>query len=331
MQKPRVFSGIQATGRQTIGNFATVRNWPLLAQTNDCIYCVVDLHAITVTRKPEDLRRESMEMFASLLACGIDPEENILFMQSHVAGHSQLAWLLGCHTMFGELSRMHQFKDKSARHATNINAGLFTYPVLMAADILLYDTKIVPVGHDQKQHVELARDVCQRFNTVYGPVFVEPEPQIAKVGARIMSLADPTKKMSKSDENVNATIFLSDSKDDIVRKCKKAVTDTEPCVRYDPDNKPGVANLMTLYSIATGKDFTEIEKIFEGQGYGVFKPAVAEAIDALIAPVRAKTQALIEDRAYLEAFMKSGAARAEAIAQKTLQRVHEVMGFYENR
>lgn len=326
--KDRVFSGVQSTGRLTFGNYSTAHRWPALAEKYDCIYCVVDLHAITVTRKPEELRRETRELYATFLALGIDPKKNILFIQSHVPAHSELSWLLSCHTMFGELSRMTQFKDKSARHTTNVNAGLFTYPVLMAADILLYDTKIVPVGHDQKQHVELARDVCIRFNGVYGDVFTVPEPQIAGTGARVMSLLDPTKKMSKSDPNENSTLFIMDDKDAIIKKLKRAVTDSDGTVRFDPENKAGVANLMTLYHIATGKAFDEIEKEFDGKGYGVFKTAVAEAVADCLDPIQRKIKEYMNDSAQLDAYMRDGAARANEIAVKTLGRVHDAMGFY---
>jgi len=326
--KKRVFSGVQSTGRLTFGNYATMRHWPKLADTHECIYCVVDLHAVTVTRKPEDLRRETRGIFAALLALGIDPERDIPFIQSHVPAHSELMWLLGCHTMFGELSRMTQFKDKSARHESNINAGLFTYPVLMAADILLYDAHIVPVGEDQKQHVELSRDICLRFNGRYGDVLTVPEPLIAKVGARVSSLLEPTKKMSKSDPNENASIFIMDDKDTIIKKLKRAVTDSDGAVRYDPENKPGVANLMTLYHVATGKDFSEIEKEFDGKGYGVFKPAVAEAVADCLTPVRERVNGYLSDDAQLDALARRGAEKANGIAGNTLERVHNAMGFY---
>jgi tryptophanyl-tRNA synthetase len=326
--KKRVFSGVQSTGLLTFGNYATMRHWPKLADSNECMYCVVDLHAVTVARKPEDLRRETRGIFAALLALGIDPERDIPFIQSHVAAHSELMWLLGCHTMFGELSRMTQFKDKSARHETNINAGLFTYPILMAADILLYDTHIVPVGDDQKQHVELARDICLRFNGRYGDVFTVPEPLIAKVGARISSLLEPTKKMSKSDPNESASIFITDDKDTIIKKMKRAVTDSDGAVRYNPESKPGVANLMTLYHVATGKAFDEIEKEFDGKGYGIFKTAVAEAVADCLTPVRERVNEYLSDTARLDALARRGAERATEIAAKTLKRAYDAMGFY---
>ena len=326
--RERVLSGIQATGKPTVGNYATLRHWPGMSEKYDCVYCVVDLHAVTVQRKPEELRRESLEIFSFLLSLGLDPKRDILFLQGHVPQHSELSWLLGCYTMFGELSRMHQFKEKSDSHKQNINAGLFTYPVLMAADILLYDAKLVPVGTDQKQHVELARDVCLRFNGIYGDVLTVPEPWIAEVGARVMSLAEPNKKMSKSDENPNASIFITDDKDAILKKCRRAVTDAEPCVRYDPENKPGVSNLMTLYSVATGMSFDSIEREFEGQGYGVFKPAVGEAIDAALAPIRGNMASLLSDKAQLDAYLRAGAERASDIASGVLNRVKNAMGFY---
>jgi tryptophanyl-tRNA synthetase len=326
--KKRVFSGVQSTGLLTFGNYATMRHWSKLADENECLYCVVDLHAVTVARKPEDLRRETRGIFAALLALGIDPERDIPFIQSHVPAHSELMWLLGCHTMFGELSRMTQFKDKSARHESNINAGLFTYPILMAADILLYDTNIVPVGDDQKQHVELSRDICLRFNGRYGNVFTVPEPLIAKVGARISSLLEPAKKMSKSDPNENASIYITDDRDAIVKKMKRAVTDSDGAVRYDPGNKPGVANLMTLYHVATGSTFEEIEKEFDGKGYGVFKNAVAEAVADCLTPVRERVNNYLSDAAQLDALARRGAERAGEIAVKTLERVYNAMGFY---
>lgn len=327
--KQRVFSGIKPTGHLTFGHYSTAGKWPALAEQYDCIYCVVDLHAVTVTLEPQVLRQDTRELYATYLALGLDPEKNILFLQSHVPAHSELSWLLSCHTMFGELSRMTQFKDKSKNNANNINAGLFTYPVLMAADILLYDAKIVPVGEDQKQHVEIARDICLRFNGKFGDVFTVPEPQIAKTGARVMNLLEPEKKMSKTDDNDNATIFIMDERDTIIKKIKRAVTDSDGGVRFDPENKPGVANLMTIYSVATGKTFDEIEKEFDGKGYGIFKPAVAEAVADCLEPVRLKIKDYLDDTAQLDAYMRDGAERANAIAVKTLERVRNAMGFYK--
>ncbi|MBP1571187.1 MAG: tryptophan--tRNA ligase, partial [Oscillospiraceae bacterium] len=272
--KKRVFSGIQPTGAFTLGNYlGAVRNWPLLQDEYDCIYCVVDQHAITVRQTPAELRKKTYEAAAMLLASGIDPQKSLLFIQSHVPQHSQLAWVLSCNAQFGELSRMTQFKDKSAKHADNINTGLFTYPVLMAADILLYGTHYVPVGGDQKQHVELARDIAQRFNNAYSDTFVLPEPMIPKVGARIMSLQEPTKKMSKSDANEKSFVLMTDSADVIMKKFKSAVTDSDGVVRFDVENKPGISNLMGIYSVMTGKTMADIEKEFDGQGYGTFKTA----------------------------------------------------------
>jgi tryptophanyl-tRNA synthetase len=326
--KKRVFSGIKPTGHLTFGHYSTAGRWSSLAEQYDCLYCVVDLHAVTVTLEPENLRRDTRELLATFLALGLDPGKNTLFLQSHVPAHSELSWLLSCNTMFGELSRMTQFKDKSARNADNINAGLFTYPVLMAADILLYDTHIVPVGDDQKQHVELARDICLRFNGKYGDIFTVPEPQIAKTGARVMSLLEPNRKMDKSDPNENAVLFITDSRDTIIKKLKRAVTDSGGEVRYDPENKAGVANLMTLYHIATGKAFDEIEREFDGQGYGVFKTAVAEAVSDCLAPIKQRIDDYLSDTAQLDVYMRNGAERANEIAVKTLERVYSAMGFY---
>ncbi|MCL2080704.1 MAG: tryptophan--tRNA ligase [Oscillospiraceae bacterium] len=327
--RKRVFSGVQPTGRLTFGNYSTMRHWPKLADDHDCIYCVVDLHSVTITRKPEELRNETRKVFAALLALGIDPDRDIPFIQSHVPAHSELMWLLGCHTMFGELSRMTQFKDKSARHATNVNVGLFTYPVLQAADILLYDAHFVPVGEDQRQHVELSRDICLRFNGRYGDVLTVPEPLIKGAGARVMSLSEPSEKMSKSDPNENATLFVTDGRDTIVKKIKRAVTDSDGAVRYDTENKPGVANLMTLYHISTDKPFGEIEREFDGRGYGVFKAAVAEAVADCLTPVGQRLNEYLSDAAQLDALARRGAEKASERAVKTLERVYNAMGFYK--
>ena len=283
--KKRIFSGVQPTGNLTIGNYlGAIKNWTTLQDDYECLYCVVNQHAITVRQVPADLRRRTYETLALYMACGLDPEKNTLYVQSHVKEHAELAWLLNCFTGFGELSRMTQFKDKSAKHADNVNAGLFTYPVLMAADILLYQADLVPVGIDQKQHIELTRDVAERFNAVYSDTFTIPEPYMPKTGTKIMSLQDPTKKMSKSDENENATVRILDDKDTIIRKFKRAVTDSDTVVRYSED-KPGVSNLMSIYSCFTGKDYDAIEKEFEGRGYGDFKMAVGEACADALAPV----------------------------------------------
>ena len=324
--KKRIFSGIQPTGAFTLGNYVgAVRNWGKLQDEYDCIYSVVDLHALTVRQTPADLRRQTLEAAAMLLAAGIDPEQSILFVQSHVPAHSQLGWVLACNSQFGDLSRMTQFKDKSAKHADNINAGLFTYPCLMAADILLYGTDLVPVGMDQKQHLELARGIAQRFNTVYSPTFTVPDGYFPKVGAKVMSLQDPEKKMSKSDDNVNSFILMSDDADTIRRKCKRAVTDSDGVVRAG-DDKPGVTNLMSIYSAMTGASFEAIEAEFEGKGYGDFKLAVAESIIAELAPIQAEYNRLLADKAYLNETLKNGAERASRLAYRTLNKVYKKIG-----
>jgi len=298
--KKLIFSGIQPTGTFTLGNYiGAVRNWGPLQDEYNCIYCVVDMHAITVKQDPVKLRQSSLNSYALLMACGIDPEKSILFIQSHVKTHAELSWVLGCNTQFGELSRMTQFKDKSQRHPDDINSGLFTYPVLMAADILAYNADLVPVGVDQKQHLELARNIAQRFNQRYGDFFTLPEPYIPKVGAKVMSLQEPTKKMSKSDDNPNAVILILDDKDTIIRKFKRAVTDSETEVCYR-DGKDGINNLMTIYSTVTGKDFASIESEFAGKGYGDFKLAVGEAVADHLEPVRAEFARLSKDKEYVE-------------------------------
>ncbi|MBQ8577957.1 MAG: tryptophan--tRNA ligase [Clostridia bacterium] len=327
--KKRIFSGVQPTGNLTIGNYlGAIKNWTTLQDDYECIYCVVNQHAITVRQDPAALRRATYETLAVYLAAGLDPEKNTLFIQSHVPAHAELAWVLNCYTMFGELSRMTQFKDKSAKHADNVNAGLFTYPVLMAADILLYQANLVPVGIDQKQHVELTRDIAERFNSVYSDMFTIPEPYMPKTGTKIMSLQDPTKKMSKSDENENATVRILDDKDTIIRKFKRAVTDSDTNVRYAED-KPGISNLMSIYSCFTGKDFDAIEAEFAGKGYGDFKLAVGEACADALAPVRSRFTELMADKAYLESVAKAGAEHASYIARKTLSKVYRKVGFVE--
>ena len=326
--KKVIFSGIQPSGALHLGNYlGALRNWVAMQDEYDCVYCVVDEHAITVRQDPAALRRQTIELFAQLVACGIDPEKSILFIQSHVPAHAELGWVLDCYTMFGELSRMTQFKDKSAKHADNVNAGLFTYPSLMAADILLYQTDLVPVGEDQKQHVELARNIVQRFNGVYGDVFTMPEAYIPKVGARVMSLNQPDSKMSKSI--LEGCVYLMDSPDDIMRKFKRAITDsdTENCVRYDRANKPGVATLIDIYAAITGRSYEQIEVEFEGKGYGAFKPAVGEAVVELLRPVREETVRLLGDKAYLEGLYRAGAEKAASVAQRTLRKVHKKVGF----
>ena len=326
--KKRVFSGIQPTGAFTLGNYiGAVRNWPLLQDEYDCIYCVVDQHALTVRQVPAELRKRSYEASAMLLASGIDPQKSLVFIQSHVPQHSQLAWVLSCNAQYGELSRMTQFKDKSSKHADNINTGLFTYPVLMAADIMLYGTHYVPVGGDQKQHVELARDIAQRFNNAYSETFVLPEPMIPKVGARVMSLQEPTKKMSKSDTNEKSFVLMTDSADVIMKKFKSAVTDSDGVVKYDTENKPGISNLMGVYSVMTGKNFEEIEKEFDGQGYGTFKTAVAESVIDTLRPVQDEYARILADKAYLEGVLKDGAEKARYQANKVLSKVYRKVGF----
>lgn len=329
-EKKVILSGIQPSGELTLGSYlGAIKNWVELADEYDCYYMMADMHSITVRQNPADLRRRTLTQMAAYIACGLDPEKNTIFIQSHVPAHAELAWVLNCYTMFGELSRMTQFKDKSAKNADNINAGLFTYPALMAADILLYQADLVPVGGDQKQHVEICRDIANRFNGVYGEVFQIPEPYIPKVGARIMSLTSPDSKMSKSDKDPNGCVYVLEKPEDILRKFKKAVTDsdTERCVRYDPEQKPGVSNLMAIYSVATGRSFDEIEAEFDGKGYGAFKPAVGEAVVELLRPLREESERIMKDKAYLESVYKEGAAHASYLANKTLSKVHRKIGF----
>ena len=325
--KKIVFSGVQPSGNLTIGNYlGAIKNFSRFSEDYKTFYCVVDLHAITVRQVPAELRKRTDETLALYMACGLDPEKNTLFVQSHVPQHAELGWILDCYTMFGELSRMTQFKDKSAKNAQNINAGLFTYPALMAADILLYQTDIVPVGIDQKQHLELARDVASRFNLIYSDTFKIPEGYIPTDTMKIMSLQEPTAKMSKSDPNENAVVRILDSKDDIMRKFKRAVTDSETSVRYSED-KPGVSNLMTIYRAFSGKSFEEIEREFDGKGYGDFKLAVGEACADGLANVRDEFAKLMQDKAYLEAMMKKGAEDAYGYARRTMSKVRRKIGF----
>lgn len=326
--KKVMLSGIQPSGDLTLGSYlGAIKNWSERAEIFDCYYFMADLHSITVRQNPADLRRRTMEQLAQYIACGLDPEKNTLFIQSHVPQHAQLSWVLSCYTMFGELSRMTQFKDKSARNADNINAGLFTYPCLMAADILLYQPDFVPVGEDQKQHVELTRDIAKRFNGVYGDVFQVPEPYIGKVGARVMSLTSPENKMSKSDKDPNGCVYLMEDPAAILRKFKRAVTDSETCVRYAPKEKPGIANLMQIYASATGKRYEAIEQEFDGRGYGDFKAAVGEAVVELCRPIREEASRLLADKAYLESVYRAGAEKAGYIANKTLRKVYKKVGF----
>ena len=327
--KKLIFSGIQPTGTFTLGNYiGAVRNWGPLQDEYNCIYCVVDMHAITVRQDPVKLRQNTLNSYALLMACGIDVEKSILFIQSHVKTHAELNWVLCCNTQYGELSRMTQFKDKSQKHPDDINAGLFTYPSLMAADILAYNADLVPVGVDQKQHLELARNIAQRFNQRYGEFFTVPEPYIAEIGAKVMSLLEPTKKMSKSDENPNACILILDDKDTIIRKCKRAVTDSEAEVVYR-EGKDGINNLMTIYSSVTGKDFAAIEAEFAGKGYGDFKLAVGEAVADHLEPVRNEFARLIQDKAYLKECYTAGAEKALRYSQRTLTKVYRKIGFVD--
>ncbi len=321
------YSGIQPSGNLTIGNYlGALKNFSEYSAKYKTFYCVVDEHAITVRQVPAELRRRTYETLALYLACGLNPDENTLYVQSHVPAHAELSWILNCYTMFGELSRMTQFKDKSQKHANNVNAGLFTYPVLMAADILLYQTDVVPVGIDQKQHVELARDIAERFNGVYSDTFTIPEPIISKSGKKIMSLAEPQRKMSKSDENQNAVVYILDDKDTIIRKFKRAVTDSDTEVRF-ADGKDGINNLMTIYSCFTGKEIPEIEEEFRGKGYGDFKLAVGEAAADCLTPVQTEFKRLMADKSYLEEVMKKGATEAAYVAGKTLSKVRRKIGF----
>lgn len=327
--KKLIFSGIQPTGTFTLGNYiGAVRNWGPLQDEYNCIYCVVDMHAITVKQDPVKLRQSSLNSYALLMACGIDPEKSILFIQSHVRTHAELSWVLGCNTQFGELSRMTQFKDKSQRHPDDVNSGLFTYPVLMAADILAYNADLVPVGVDQKQHLELARNIAQRFNQRYGDFFTLPEPYIPKLGAKVMSLQEPTKKMSKSDDNPNAVILILDDKDTIIRKFKRAVTDSETEVCYR-EGKDGINNLMTIYSTVTGKDFAAIESEFAGKGYGDFKLAVGEAVADHLEPVRTEFARLSKDKEYLKKCYTEGAEKALRYSQRILSKVYRKVGFVD--
>jgi len=326
MDKKTIFSGMQATGNLHIGNWlGAARNWARLAADYQCLFCVVDLHALTVRQDPKELAKSARSVLAWYIALGVDPGDNVLYFQSHVSGHAELAWILNCFTYMGELGRMTQFKDKSAKNEENINAGLFTYPVLMAADILLFQTHLVPVGDDQRQHLELARDIAQRFNAVYGDVFVVPEPYITKVGGRIMGLQTPDKKMSKSGENPNDCIFLSDESGAIMKKFKRAVTDSDNVVRLAED-KPGISNLLEIYSCVTGKTLDESVADFALSGYGDFKTRVGEAVVSALAPFRAEYDRLMADVPYLDGVIKNGAQKAHALAAPTLARVKKAVG-----
>ena len=327
--KKVMLSGIQPSGELTLGSYlGAIRNWAELADQFDCYYFMADVHTLTARQVPAELRKRTLNQLAQYIACGLDPEKNTLFIQSHVRQHTELGWILSCYTMFGELSRMTQFKDKSAKNADNINGGLFTYPCLMAADILLYQPDFVPVGQDQKQHVELTRDVANRFNNLYGETFKIPEPYIPKVGARVMSLTSPENKMSKSDHDQNGCVYLMDEPEVIMRKFKRAVTDsdTEKCVRFDAENKPGVSNLMQIYAACTGKDYAAIEAEFDGLGYGAFKPKVGEAVVETLRPLREESLRIMQDKAYLESVYKAGTEKASYVANKTMRKVKKKIG-----
>lgn len=326
-EKKIIFSATQPSGRITLGNYlGALRNWVALQDDYNAIYCVADEHAITVRQDPAALRRQSLELYAQFIACGLDPEKSIIFIQSHVPQHAELDWVLNCYTMFGELSRMTQFKDKSASHADNVNAGLFTYPSLMAADILLYQADLVPVGEDQRQHVEITRNIAQRFNGIYGDVFTMPEAYIPKVAARVMSLSEPEKKMSKSSPNENSFVLVMDKPEAIMRKFKRAITDSEGGIYRSPE-KPGVTNLIEIYSAVTGMTPEAVENEFNGKGYGVFKPAVGEAVVEALRPIREETERLLGDKGYLETLYRQGAEKAAALANRTLRKVHKKVGF----
>ncbi|MCA1179291.1 MULTISPECIES: tryptophan--tRNA ligase [unclassified Pantoea] len=330
MSKPIVFSGAQPSGELTIGNYmGALRQWVQMQDDFHCIYCIVDLHAITVRQDPVALRKATLDTLALYLACGIDPAKSTIFVQSHVPEHAQLSWVLNCYAYFGELSRMTQFKDKSARYSENITAGLFDYPVLMAADILLYQTNQVPVGEDQKQHLELSRDIAGRFNALYGDVFKIPEPFIPKSGARVMSLLEPTKKMSKSDDNRNNVIGLLEDTKAVVKKIKRAVTDSAepPVVRYDVKEKAGVSNLLDILSGVTGKSIPQLEQEFEGKMYGHLKGEVAEAVSGMLTELQERYHRFRNDEAFLNQVMRDGATKARAQAQETLKKVYEAVGF----
>ena len=327
MSKKIIFSGIQPSGELSIGNYiGSLRNWVKLQEEYDCVYCVVNEHAITVRQDPKQLETRSLDVLAIFMAAGIDPEKSVLFLQSHVPAHCQLSWVLNCYTQFGELSRMTQFKDKSASHADNVNAGLFTYPSLMAADILLYQADLVPVGEDQRQHVEITRNIAQRFNGIYGDVFTMPEAYIPKVAARVMSLSEPEKKMSKSSPNENSFVLVMDKPEAIMRKFKRAITDSEGGIYRSPE-KPGVTNLIEIYSAVTGMTPEAVENEFNGKGYGVFKPAVGEAVVEALRPIREETERLLGDKGYLETLYRQGAEKAAALANRTLRKVHKKVGF----
>ena len=327
--KKVLFSGMQATGNLTIGNyFGALSNWIKIADEYETFYGVMDLHSLTVRQEPAQFRKRARSLMALYSAAGLDSVKNCIYFQSHVSGHAELAWILNCFTYIGELNRMTQFKDKSAKHADNVNAGLFTYPVLMAADILLYQADVVPVGKDQMQHLEITRDIAIRFNNIYGDVFTVPEAYLGKSGAKIMSLADPTKKMSKSDENLNASIYLLDKRDDVIRKFKRAVTDSDNEIRYD-ESKPGISNLMDIYSCATGKSHDEISAEFAGKGYGEFKIAVGESVADILDKLQVEYDKILADKSYLDGIIKENAQKASYFSEKTLRKVKKKVGLTE--
>ncbi len=326
--KKTIFSGMQPSGMITLGNYlGALKNWTHLQDEYNCLYCIVDMHAITVRQDPATLRKNARNLLMQYIAAGLDPEKNVIYYQSHVPAHAELAWILNCYTYMGELNRMTQFKEKSQKHHENINAGLYTYPALMAADILLFQTDLVPVGIDQKQHLELARDIAARFNGLYSDTFKVPEPYIPKVGAKIMSLQTPNKKMSKSDEDANASIYLMDDPDTIMRKFKRAVTDSDGVVRFDEEQKPGISNLMTIYSTVTGMSIEAIQNEFEGKGYGDFKLKVGEAVVEEFRPLHQRFNELSQDKAYVDELIKRNAETANYLATKTLRKVQKKVGF----
>lgn len=330
VKKQRIFSGVQPSGVLTIGNYlGAIKNWVPMQQEYDCLFCIVDLHTLTVRQEPKELRERSLSTLALYIACGLDPEKSILFIQSHVPAHAELAWVLNCYTYMGELNRMTQFKEKSLKHEDNINAGLFAYPVLMAADILLYNANLVPVGQDQKQHLEITRDIAIRFNKIYGDTFNVPEPYIPEIGAKIMSLQEPSNKMSKSDENENAYVSLLDKPDVVMRKFKRAVTDSSSAVIYNEENKPGISNLMSIYSSVTGKSFSTIENEFAGRNYGEFKQTVGEAVADCLKPVQMEYDRLMADKKYLKEIAFSNAEKAEKLAARTLSKVYRKLGMVQ--
>lgn len=331
-ERKRIFSGVQPSGNITLGNYlGAVKNFVDLQNDYDCIYAIMDLHSITVRQNPADLRKRTMELLALYIACGIDPEKNILFIQSQNPHHAELGWVLNCYTYMGELQRMTQFKDKSSKHADNINAGLFTYPVLMASDILLYQTDLVPVGKDQMQHIEICRDIAQRFNGIYGDVFTIPEGFLPKAGAKVMSLQEPTKKMSKSDENPKSYISMMDDFNVISKKIKSAVTDSEGIIEFreDDETKAGINNLLTIMSAVSGKSIESIVKDYEGQGYGTFKNDVAEAVVEMIRPIRGEYDRIIKDKEYLKNICEDGAQKAYSISRRTMNKVYKKVGFVQ--